>query len=394
MEPILLSIVIPTKNRAFTAFYAVKSALMIGARDIEVIVQDCSDTDELCNRLVSLEDDRIKYVFDPEKVSMTENWNRAYERAKGEYVIGIGDDDSVFVEVYDAAVWARKNNAEALLHTEPYQYFWPNFPHKHIQKRLLFKPFTGKAHKINDLMGAVTAKAKFCDDGYGQGLPMVYHRLISKKLLLRLKEKTGKILDGTSLDVYSAYALGLIGGDMYSVDYPLSMRGASLASNTGRFSIKKDKEHFDEYKFLDYPDWLPKISVVHVTIAESIHKAFVNTGNEHLENIISLEYLYARCLVDRPNEYKRIFGLAKRYFTSADQWLLATKYWLRFTWKAIDFSLRKTLEKNPILAGPLFVYRKIIGKKFLFFDDILAVDSYHRDFVKANNISLQFDLIK
>ena len=43
----LLSIIIPTKNRQYTCLYSIESALKISDDNLEIIVQDCSDTDIL-----------------------------------------------------------------------------------------------------------------------------------------------------------------------------------------------------------------------------------------------------------------------------------------------------------------------------------------------------------
>ena len=43
----LLSIIIPTKNRYNTVLYAINSALNIISQDFEIVVQDCSENNNL-----------------------------------------------------------------------------------------------------------------------------------------------------------------------------------------------------------------------------------------------------------------------------------------------------------------------------------------------------------
>jgi glycosyltransferase involved in cell wall biosynthesis len=383
----ILSIIIPTKNRQMTALFAVKTALTVPSNDIEIIVQDCSDDDSLKHDLAKLNDVRIKYFFQNDSISMTENWNRAYEHATGDYQIGIGDDDAVFPEIIEVANWAKLNGLEAVGQTEPYHYFWPNFPVHHLKNRLLLKSFAGNTTRVEDLKATVLKRSKICDDGYGIDLPMVYHRLISKNLLQKLKTVTGKLLDATSLDVYSSFAIGLLCNDFTIVDYPFSMRGASGQSNSGRFVVKKDKQHFDEYKYINYPDWLPKIPYVHVSIAESIYRAFVNTGNEALVSNIDKKFLYASCLLERPEERKYILEFVEKFLTEAERSEMS-QLMAEIKKKKSRYNFFVKLETVDRYFPILKIYRKLIGKKIIKLSDTMAVLEFHKNYVIENNIKL------
>ncbi len=385
----LISIIIPTKNRQYTALFAIRTALAIASDDIEVVVQDCSENNSLQPEIEKLGDKRIKYFFQNDPISMTENWTRAYENATGEYLIGIGDDDAVFPEILQVAEWAKRNKIEAVGHTEPYQYFWPSFPGKTVRRRLLLKEFSGKVNEIEDLRAKVIERSRFVDGGYSIDLPMIYHRLIARTLLDRLKARTGKLIDGTSLDVYSSFAIGLIADQFFMVDYPFSMRGACGDSNSGRFAVKKDKEHFKEYKYIDYPEWLPKIEVVHVTIAESIYRAFVNTGNQELIGNISLPYLYAFCLVDRPEKKKEIIAYAEKYLDKGIRNKEFHRYYRQLKRQKWERELRELAEYINRFVPLLSLYRKMIGKRIIRLNDVLEVQSFHRHYIRENKITLQ-----
>ena len=385
----LLSIIIPTKNRQLTALFAVKTALTIPSNNIEIIVQDCSADDRLGADLEKLQDHRIRYFFQNDPVSMTENWNRAYGQASGDYQIGIGDDDAVFPEIYAIAEWAASKGYEAVGQTEPYKYYWPNFPHQHARRRLFLHPFAGTVKVIDDVYSRVIERSRYCDDGYGIDLPMVYHRLISKGLLNKLKTVTGKLLDGTSLDVYSSFAIGLLCGRYVVVDYPFSMRGASGESNSGRFVVKKDKEHFDEFKYVSYPEWLPRIPLVHVSIAESIYKAFVQTNHEDLVANIDLAYLYAACLVDRPGKRPYLAGFVKKYLKTPEQKAAFRRFVIRMARKKIDRTMRIAAENVNQYIPVLTLYRKLIKKKVILLDDTMEVLAFHASYVQEHHISLK-----
>jgi glycosyltransferase involved in cell wall biosynthesis len=110
----LLSIIIPTYNRQEYAASAIRCALATPSDDIEVVVQDCSDDGLLSSLIVSeLLDKRLSYRYEP-RAHMVENWNRAIDRARGEYLCIIGDDDGVNPELAEAAAWAKTAGVDSL----------------------------------------------------------------------------------------------------------------------------------------------------------------------------------------------------------------------------------------------------------------------------------------
>ena len=114
----LLSIIIPTKNRQYTAVFAVRSVLNITSKKIEVVVQDCSDDTSLGDMIATEfpNDDRVKYFHSgTETISLTQNWNLAVANTKGKYISGIGDDDAVLPYCLEATEWMDKNDHDAAL---------------------------------------------------------------------------------------------------------------------------------------------------------------------------------------------------------------------------------------------------------------------------------------
>jgi len=87
------SILLPTRNRLEYLRFAVESVLRQDFDDWEVVVQDnCSDQD-VEGYVRSLGDARIRYFRTDSFVPVTENWNHALDKSRGDYVIMLGDDD-------------------------------------------------------------------------------------------------------------------------------------------------------------------------------------------------------------------------------------------------------------------------------------------------------------
>ena len=111
----LLAVVVPTRNHREYVTSAIKSLLRIPAAEIEVVVEDNSDT----NELQGWSSRRPRMAGSPtttssEPTSQTGNFNRSLRGVTAEYVAFIGDDDGVNPEIVEAAAWAKANGLDAL----------------------------------------------------------------------------------------------------------------------------------------------------------------------------------------------------------------------------------------------------------------------------------------
>ncbi len=91
----LVSIGIPTYNRAPTLRRALASALAQTHDELEVLVSDnasADGTEELC-RAVAADDPRVRYVRQPRNLGPTANFNSLFASVRGDYVGLLADDD-------------------------------------------------------------------------------------------------------------------------------------------------------------------------------------------------------------------------------------------------------------------------------------------------------------
>jgi glycosyltransferase involved in cell wall biosynthesis len=93
-EP-LVTIAIPTYNRAGTLLRAVESARAQTHRNLEILVCDNASTDDTAEVVAKLAraDERIRHVRRPSNVGPVENFNGAVDDARGDYVALLADDD-------------------------------------------------------------------------------------------------------------------------------------------------------------------------------------------------------------------------------------------------------------------------------------------------------------
>src|SRR4051794_39370888 len=89
------SVVIPTRDRASTLAYTLRTCLEQDFADYEVVVCDNCGGPETRQVVDSFASSRIKYVRSEKRIAMTANWELAVGHAAGEYVLALGDDDGL-----------------------------------------------------------------------------------------------------------------------------------------------------------------------------------------------------------------------------------------------------------------------------------------------------------
>lgn len=244
----LLSVVIPTHNRARYAIHAIASLLAIPSTELEIVVSDTSTDGELSAQLTSrtslfLNDPRLKYVRPVGKLDMTGNHNAAIEAATGEYVCLIGDDDTITADALLAAAWAKDRGIEVIAPNVVANYVWPDFRSRLMgaghASRLYFAKRFGHA-VIHDSAAALASALRNAAQGT-DGLPKIYHGIVKRAVLERIRELSGAYFHGSSPDVSGAIGLALCSKSFVVVDYPLTIPGASGGSNTGRSAMNTHK---------------------------------------------------------------------------------------------------------------------------------------------------------
>jgi glycosyltransferase involved in cell wall biosynthesis len=397
-EFILLSILIPTKNRQSTAIAAIESAVNLKSNNIEIIVQDCSDDNSLAELLNERwgNNKKIKYFHTETKPSLTENWDHAINNAEGVYVIGIGDDDAVLSKCIEVVTWMFENNIDATL--GPFiTYIWPDaYTGSSSNSKITYSTnYTGKIAQI-DLQYEFNKKALNCGFGYTEGLPNIYHGIVKKVYFNKHKSKCGYFLASTSFDVYNAFILAKYINNFFYIDYPLTIRGISGKSNANRIVSNTFHKHFEEFNNLDFPKFLPKIYNSETTIAESTIKALLDTENHALIEKLDYAIVYAKCAS---------LSISKLYFHINNYFQLPIisikkvkfiKLFFVFSYENLKQKFINVLFKF-IYKFNIYFYNKILGiksKKKLFANNIITAVTLIESDLSTNQIYIDYNKIE
>lgn len=257
----LLSLIIPTRERADTLVFTLATALDQTSQDYEVIVSDNASEDDTKAVVERCADPRVRYFNTGRRLSMCDNYEFALERAVGEYVIFIGDDDAVMPGALDKLMARMRIAAEPIIYTwSSHVYDWPigNQP-AHVAHFASAGPQT----EVD-----IKRKAKFVISMGGwkhYELPSPYHSAIPKKILDAIRTRTGRVFHSTQPDVFTAMAIPALADRALNVGSAVTLHGRAARSNALGFiaarglpNIQRFIREYGDYRF--HPTLYPGVS--------------------------------------------------------------------------------------------------------------------------------------
>jgi len=231
------SIVIPTRNRAYTLYYTLKTCLnQKEFDDYEIVVSDNCSEDNTAEMVKQFQSTKIKYFHTDTALAMVESFNYAVSRASGEYLIIIGSDDAV----YPYGLYFLDNiiniSNERIIRWEPSTYYWPDYMQPSFRRNSFMLDYSiDKVITINNSRNNIKRILNYTQRmNY---LPMLYaYTAVHNDLVSLLISKTGFVFDSVSPDYYSGFAISALVNTFLNVGIPVCSHGQSGAS-TGASSI-------------------------------------------------------------------------------------------------------------------------------------------------------------
>lgn len=308
-QDIILSIVIPTRNRIECAKYCVFSALKATSKS-EIVILDSSDDDQLISVLESVvgkaEDfKRIQYYKTSNSLNVVENFEAGIEYCRGTYITYLGDDDLIGPNVESICRFAEINGVDAIASYGlkfGVAYYWPGVKSKYFGDAYDSKVFvwsmSGEHHFIDVSKEMDLTKINI---GFGLAkLPRIYHGLVSRELVNKVISKHGKLFGGVSPDIYSAVLLALNCEKPMFIDYPVCVPGASAKSEAGSGAARTDRQGFydsaylSRFKELEWDELVPMFFSPYNVWAFSMAEAYKDSGYDVEPDFYCR--LYIRCL--------------------------------------------------------------------------------------------------
>lgn len=267
------SIVVPTRNRADTLYFCLKTCMAQQYDNLEILVCDNSSNTQTQEVVQTLQqqDPRIRCVKPSKALGMTSNWNFAMEHVLGDFVTYLGDDDGLLP---NAVSWVNDileiHDVEAVTWNSA-QYNWPK---ARIEPNQLLIPLSQKSFLIQSkIFGQLMARHLV---SYGRS-PIVYKGFVRAEAMRRLKVKTGRYFWSSSPDIYSGMALLSELDRYFFTYYPFSVMGGSHHSNGLAYLERKandqQKRFLIEHDVSFHPKMRPIPGAIHSGILESLLEA-------------------------------------------------------------------------------------------------------------------------
>lgn len=240
----LLTVIIPTRDRAETLKYALKTITSQKDPNIEIIVSDNLSGPEVKQVADDIDDKRLRYIRTSERMGMSEHWDFALSHAKPGWVTIVGDDDGLLPGSVEKFFRLTKQNPHVKAITTANCWFrWPDNSGKN--QKLMW--IGGKGYEVRDSKKFL----KRCMNGDFVHLPTIYTGgFVHTDVINEIKTKSDRnaFFHSTIPDLYSGMAICLV-ADKYIYSYePLGLAGTSNKSN-GVLLKNKTKEELKKTDF-------------------------------------------------------------------------------------------------------------------------------------------------
>ncbi|UWQ89466.1 glycosyltransferase [Rhodobacteraceae bacterium M382] len=234
-----ISIIIPSRERAFYLKSSIQTVLDIDDPDIELIVADNASTDGTDAVVAGFDDSRLTYLPSDARVSMRENFNRSILASSGDYVIVFGDDDAILPGQFPALRRLLDQHRPDGMSWIKATYGWPieGFGDKTGGIRF-YRDNSFGAPKIYDPHDDIDTLMR-CQLGQLNPTPNIYHGCVSRAYLNRNQPSPGVFFDSTIPDVNFQFRSTYVGGKFLSVAHPFTINGYGPASTGGAHSGPK-----------------------------------------------------------------------------------------------------------------------------------------------------------
>lgn len=229
----LISLIIPTRERCQYLRETLKTALRIEDNDLEIIVSDNASEDGTRAIVETYSDKRLMYINTGRRISMRQNFEFALQHSSGEYVIFIGDDDAILPRQFKFLRKMLELNLPDSLSWDKPTYGWPiqGYGKRTGSIKLQRDRVFGKLERLDCIESR--KRLMSCDFRDSGPKPAIYHGCIARDFLKRIAGPDGIVFRSSIPDVYVSYQAVINNAFALHSPHPFSLNGYSPASTGG-----------------------------------------------------------------------------------------------------------------------------------------------------------------
>jgi glycosyltransferase involved in cell wall biosynthesis len=302
-ESIKYTVIIPTRERAETLQYTLRTVVEQQYPNLTIIVSDNFGQDNTREVVASFPDPRIQYLNTGKRVSMSENFEFGLKHVNEGYVLFLGDDDGLL----PGAIWRVNTIVEKTglraVGSGIAQYVWPNHPDEHLRHKMSWsiRDDVEIRRSAEWMKTVLTFRPLYTFD-----LPGLYCGFVHIDVINSMK-KDGVFFRSQTPDAYSAFACAA-SLDTYAFSHrPFAIHGSSGRSNGASYFHGHDKtesERFFQENTIPFHPMLkvcPSFRVIAFETFLQLRDAFPEATSSYK---FDLNTLLSAALSER-NEYSR-----------------------------------------------------------------------------------------
>jgi len=269
MSDQIMNVIIPTRERADTLLWTLKTCVEQNFERLNIIVCDNFSADNTKDVVDSYNDRRITYVNPGRRLSMTQNWEFALSHVSDGFVTVIGDDDGLLPHAVNDVSRILNEESVSALSWMKSEYCWPshvapewrNFLSIPLEKLLVEMPTASVSRDVSRFLLPYSRT------------PTLYNSFVDFSVIKAIMGKNGSFLNSLAPDIYSGIALlSEMDKYLYSI-HPFSVNGASSHSNGTSANFSKNKDAVKKFMSELKPEETEMLGLV----AGSVHSVFAES---------------------------------------------------------------------------------------------------------------------
>ncbi|MEI7868323.1 MAG: glycosyltransferase family 2 protein [Candidatus Methylumidiphilus sp.] len=224
-KQIKFTVIIPTRERASTLYYSLRTVLEQDYDDLTIIVSDNFSQDNTKDIVESFNDSRIQYINTGTRISMSHNFEFALRHVSEGWVTYLGDDDGMLPGALRRIAQVIAETETSALVSKFITYFWPKSTDRENQLMIYFSSGYEIRNSKIWLEKLMNGNANYYD------LPYIYTGgFVDVKLIDKARSSSGDFFCSMIPDVYSAIALSSTIDKYVLLNEPICVNGISSYS--------------------------------------------------------------------------------------------------------------------------------------------------------------------
>lgn len=185
-----VSIVVPTRNRAYLLKSAITSVINQDYKNLEIIICDNFSADNTKEIVESFCDERIVYIKTDKPLSMPDNWEFALNRVTGDYVAYITDDSFLMPKCISNALNELQKSDSKVVVWKHCTYFSSNWLEPEKRNNLYIPKASQRSYILNS---NESLKKLFNDsDSMNTKVPKSINSLCHRSIIEKVVNKQGR----------------------------------------------------------------------------------------------------------------------------------------------------------------------------------------------------------